>query len=221
MADEFDEDEEELFLLAAADQLEAEHRRKAELLEAEQRRNAAAALNDAAEPTRVSSRPLPYVARNIQHAAGPTPQVFYNPSARSRGVANEMPTKEKVATKQTKLPWGSQQRTCDSAPPKEKAPTTKQTTLPWAQGRSGESGMGTGLTQLSQISGNGMNHDSVRGLHRERAASLLIPPQARDYQREIIASAVLENTLVSLPTGTGKTMIAAVLMQNFLRWFPG
>lgn len=42
----------------------------------------------------------------------------------------------------------------------------------------------------------------------------------RDYQLEISEAAILENTLVSLPTGLGKTLIAAVVMYNFYRFFP-
>ncbi|XP_072939831.1 uncharacterized protein Fancm [Epargyreus clarus] len=42
----------------------------------------------------------------------------------------------------------------------------------------------------------------------------------RDYQFNIIKAAILKNTLVSLPTGLGKTFIAAVLMYNFYRWYP-
>ncbi|XP_026755361.2 uncharacterized protein LOC113515378 isoform X2 [Galleria mellonella] len=42
----------------------------------------------------------------------------------------------------------------------------------------------------------------------------------RDYQFNIIKAAILQNTLVSLPTGLGKTFIAAVIMYNFYRWYP-
>ncbi|KAF9943586.1 hypothetical protein BGZ70_005740, partial [Mortierella alpina] len=42
----------------------------------------------------------------------------------------------------------------------------------------------------------------------------------RDYQFNIIRRALFVNTLVSLPTGLGKTFIAAVVMLNFFRWFP-
>ena len=42
----------------------------------------------------------------------------------------------------------------------------------------------------------------------------------REYQYAIVATALLRNTLVSLPTGLGKTFIAAVVMYNFYRWFP-
>lgn len=44
------------------------------------------------------------------------------------------------------------------------------------------------------------------------------PP--RDYQIKICQQALFQNTLVCLPTGLGKTLIAAVVMYNFYRWFP-
>ncbi|KAJ1972097.1 3'-5' DNA helicase [Dimargaris xerosporica] len=42
----------------------------------------------------------------------------------------------------------------------------------------------------------------------------------RDYQFAIVQKALARNTLVALPTGLGKTFIAAVVMFNFYRWFP-
>ena len=42
----------------------------------------------------------------------------------------------------------------------------------------------------------------------------------REYQVAIVEQALLHNTLVCLPTGLGKTFIAAVVMYNFFRWFP-
>lgn len=42
----------------------------------------------------------------------------------------------------------------------------------------------------------------------------------RDYQFEIASTALFQNTLVSLPTGLGKTLIAAVVLYNYHRWFP-
>ncbi|KAM3394814.1 DEAD-box ATP-dependent RNA helicase FANCM isoform X1 [Capsicum galapagoense] len=42
----------------------------------------------------------------------------------------------------------------------------------------------------------------------------------RDYQFSIIRTALFSNTLVTLPTGLGKTFIAAVVMYNYFRWFP-
>lgn len=42
----------------------------------------------------------------------------------------------------------------------------------------------------------------------------------RDYQYNIVQKALFRNTLVCLPTGLGKTFIAAVVMYNFYRWYP-
>ncbi|XP_053331318.1 Fanconi anemia group M protein [Spea bombifrons] len=42
----------------------------------------------------------------------------------------------------------------------------------------------------------------------------------REYQFSMAHTALLENTLVCLPTGLGKTFIAAVVMYNFYRWYP-
>lgn len=40
----------------------------------------------------------------------------------------------------------------------------------------------------------------------------------RQYQLQIVTEALYKNTLVALPTGLGKTLIAAVVMFNFYRW---
>ena len=42
----------------------------------------------------------------------------------------------------------------------------------------------------------------------------------RQYQLEMTETALFHNTLVSLPTGLGKTLIAAAVLHNFHRWFP-
>jgi Fanconi anemia group M protein len=42
----------------------------------------------------------------------------------------------------------------------------------------------------------------------------------RQYQLEMTQIALFHNTIVSLPTGLGKTLIAAVCMYNYYRWFP-
>jgi superfamily II DNA or RNA helicase len=44
--------------------------------------------------------------------------------------------------------------------------------------------------------------------------------EVRNYQLQITRNALFHNTLVVLPTGLGKTLIAAVVMYNFYRWFP-
>ena len=42
----------------------------------------------------------------------------------------------------------------------------------------------------------------------------------RKYQQDICQQALFSNTLVCLPTGLGKTLIASVVMFNYYRWFP-
>ncbi|GAN04941.1 helicase C-terminal domain-containing protein [Mucor ambiguus] len=42
----------------------------------------------------------------------------------------------------------------------------------------------------------------------------------RGYQLNIVHRAMFNNILVALPTGLGKTFIAAVVMYNYWRWFP-
>ncbi|KAJ3102851.1 hypothetical protein HDU97_000234 [Phlyctochytrium planicorne] len=42
----------------------------------------------------------------------------------------------------------------------------------------------------------------------------------RDYQLYIAEKCLYMNTLVSLPTGLGKTFIASVVIYNYFRWFP-
>jgi hypothetical protein len=57
------------------------------------------------------------------------------------------------------------------------------------------------------------------------AAKTWIYPQnddfpTRQYQLDISETALFYNTLVSLPTGLGKTLIAGVVLYNYYRWFP-
>ncbi|EMC95081.1 hypothetical protein BAUCODRAFT_72607, partial [Baudoinia panamericana UAMH 10762] len=42
----------------------------------------------------------------------------------------------------------------------------------------------------------------------------------RDYQYNIVNRSLFHNTLVALPTGLGKTFIAATVMLNYYRWTP-
>ncbi len=57
----------------------------------------------------------------------------------------------------------------------------------------------------------------------EKAAETWLYPlnkPLRDYQYNIVKKCLFNNTLVCLPTGLGKTFIAAVVLFNFYRWFP-
>jgi fanconi anemia group M protein len=44
--------------------------------------------------------------------------------------------------------------------------------------------------------------------------------EVREYQKSMVEKALFTNTLIALPTGLGKTFIAAVVMYNYFRWFP-
>ncbi|CAI5764915.1 Fanconi anemia group M protein isoform X1 [Podarcis lilfordi] len=45
--------------------------------------------------------------------------------------------------------------------------------------------------------------------------------EERGYQARAARAALFQNTLLCLPTGLGKTLVAAVVLGNFYRWFPG
>ncbi|CAN3481330.1 ATP-dependent DNA helicase Mph1p [Diutina catenulata] len=79
--------------------------------------------------------------------------------------------------------------------------------------------------ELDEIIYNGSRESSQKFPHRIDYGALSeywYPSnmEARLYQEKIIATALLDNTLVALPTGLGKTFIAATVMLNFHRWFP-
>jgi len=59
-------------------------------------------------------------------------------------------------------------------------------------------------------------------LDEEAANSWTFPGalHIREYQFNIVRRALTRNTLVCLPTGLGKTLIAAVVMLNYMRWYP-
>ncbi|KAH8355362.1 hypothetical protein KR093_011718 [Drosophila rubida] len=60
------------------------------------------------------------------------------------------------------------------------------------------------------------------GFNESAGATWLYPSNLplRSYQHNIVQSALFRNTLVVLPTGLGKTFIAAVVMYNLHRWYP-
>ncbi|KAL2329415.1 hypothetical protein Fmac_022842 [Flemingia macrophylla] len=62
----------------------------------------------------------------------------------------------------------------------------------------------------------------IHQIDAEAAKTWIYPVNVplRDYQFGITQSALFSNTLVALPTGLGKTLIAAVVMYNYFRWFP-
>lgn len=67
-----------------------------------------------------------------------------------------------------------------------------------------------------------VNRSKYPEIDYEAAHEFVYPTNypVRDYQLAITEKALYHNTLVSLPTGLGKTLIASVVMYNFYRWFP-
>ncbi|KAL7924049.1 P-loop containing nucleoside triphosphate hydrolase protein [Trichoderma austrokoningii] len=62
---------------------------------------------------------------------------------------------------------------------------------------------------------------SPHQLDREAMKTWVYPTNlgpTRDYQYSIVKNSLFSNTLVALPTGLGKTFIAATVMLNFYRW---
>ena len=64
--------------------------------------------------------------------------------------------------------------------------------------------------------------DECPGFDVESGTRWIYPTNlpVRDYQLEITRTALFNNTLVALPTGLGKTLIAAVVIYNYQRWYP-
>lgn len=67
-----------------------------------------------------------------------------------------------------------------------------------------------------------LSRTSFPAIDLEAAHQFVYPTNypIREYQLAIAEKALYHNTLVSLPTGLGKTLIASVVMYNFYRWFP-
>ncbi|KAF3938429.1 hypothetical protein ABW19_dt0201922 [Dactylella cylindrospora] len=70
-----------------------------------------------------------------------------------------------------------------------------------------------------------MNHNEAPTHHKidkEAAKTWIYPTNVshRDYQFNITKRALFTNVLVALPTGLGKTFIAATVMYNWYRWAP-
>ena len=66
------------------------------------------------------------------------------------------------------------------------------------------------------------SYEKVEGFDEQFGSTYIYPTNypVRDYQYNIIKKALFKNCLVALPTGLGKTFIAAVVMYNYYRWFP-
>ena len=73
--------------------------------------------------------------------------------------------------------------------------------------------------QPSPCSASSTFSPSCPGFDRQAGDLWIYPTNypVREYQLTIVEKALFHNTLVSLPTGLGKTFIAAVVMYNFYR----
>uniref|UniRef100_A0A8C8A7Q4 ATP-dependent RNA helicase FANCM n=1 Tax=Otus sunia TaxID=257818 RepID=A0A8C8A7Q4_9STRI len=101
----------------------------------------------------------------------------------------------------------------------------RQQTLPqtwWAPKEEDEEEEKTDDDQLLAAAAAAADPSPVAGFC-EVAGSIWIYPTnypVRGYQVRMAHAALVGNTLVCLPTGLGKTFVAAVVMYNFYRWFP-
>ena len=66
------------------------------------------------------------------------------------------------------------------------------------------------------------SQNDYEGFDKEAGKIWIYPTNLpiRSYQINIVQKALFNNTLVCLPTGLGKTFVAAVVMYNFYRWYP-
>lgn len=89
----------------------------------------------------------------------------------------------------------------------------KQSTIPFHVGPS---------AAAHSILNRSVIEESIPGFDTEAGEMWIYPTNypVRDYQFNITKKALFVNTLVCLPTGLGKTFIAAVLMYNYYRWYP-
>ncbi|XP_068582447.1 Fanconi anemia group M protein [Cebidichthys violaceus] len=81
---------------------------------------------------------------------------------------------------------------------------------------------GAERTGLSPFPSAGQTHPDLPGFDGSSAQVWIYPTNypIREYQVKMSEAALLQNTLVCLPTGLGKTFIASVVMYNFYRWYP-
>ena len=80
----------------------------------------------------------------------------------------------------------------------------------------------TVLGDLPEPSPNVTTEEDIPGFDSSAGKLWIYPTNypIRDYQFNIVQKCLFKNTLVCLPTGLGKTFIAAVVMFNFYRWYP-
>lgn len=70
--------------------------------------------------------------------------------------------------------------------------------------------------------GKGKKIEMRLKIDQEAAKTWIYPTnmERRDYQFNIVKLALFNNVLCAIPTGLGKTFIAAVIVLNYFRWYP-
>ncbi|KAL0486019.1 hypothetical protein AKO1_012294 [Acrasis kona] len=78
------------------------------------------------------------------------------------------------------------------------------------------------ITDMELNNNKFFEEDSMPHVDREATRTWYYPSnmKVRQYQLKIVESSLYSNTMVCLPTGLGKTLIASVLMYNYFRWYP-
>ncbi|XP_013379529.1 Fanconi anemia group M protein [Lingula anatina] len=77
-------------------------------------------------------------------------------------------------------------------------------------------------TDVARTDINNTSIEEIPGFDMSAGRLWIYPTNypVRTYQYDIVQQCLYKNTLVALPTGLGKTFIAAVVMYNFYRWYP-
>ena len=167
------------------------------------------------------------------------PVIMQSPSASLLDISAEAPPAPPPSLPVAPNPWAAAATLRPSAPPKPQArrpahspASSHANTPPSSRARGGGSGGGARILSASPLKSQGSppppavqyNGLLLPGLSERTRNTWVFPVHEkyaeRTYQRAIVQTALFQNTLVSLPTGLGKTFIASVVMYNFFRWFP-
>ncbi|KAL4915742.1 hypothetical protein BDW62DRAFT_187831 [Aspergillus aurantiobrunneus] len=117
-------------------------------------------------------------------------------------------------------------------------PTSQTPQVPWATSQARNRPLGVHQTSLFDMAARSPATQSPRGEQTMSPPDKVEPPtqhklnqdslntwvyptnlgKTRDYQFNITQKGLFHNLLVALPTGLGKTFIAATIMLNWLRW---
>lgn len=163
------------------------------------------------QPTSRVSRPVPHHAGEDQsrHAANPVIDLDDLPSDAFSSPESSKPT----LNLQNGGPRTGLARTSST--------TFRQTTLWGGEVSQVETRQPTVVPGRAFRANIPLEEPSHHELDKEAMQTWVYPTNLgaiRDYQYSIVKNSLFNNTLVALPTGLGKTFIAATVMLNFHRW---